>query len=338
MKRFTHPTVVVALPDDTRNRLFSDQSWERLNQCGDIRVSPGGGALADPRATRMIADADILVTGWGTTRQGRSLHELAPRLGALVHTAGSVRSLVDESVFARSVAVSSQAENNARPVAEYTLAMILLSGKAVFAVQHDYRTHRAVQDESELLGGRGLYGLRVGIIGASRIGRRVIELLRPFDVDVLLHDPYTSPAEAARLGARYASLDDLMASCQVVSLHAPLLDATRGMITARQLGLLPDGATFINTARGALVDGEALVEELATGRIHAVLDVTDPETPERSSLLWTLPNVVLTPHTAGSAGNEVRRLGDGAVHEVERLTHGQPLAHSISREQFSRSA
>ncbi|MFF4083808.1 hydroxyacid dehydrogenase [Streptomyces sp. NPDC001777] len=338
MNRFTSRGIVVALPDETRNRLFSKESWHRLEQCGDVRVSPAGGALADPRAARVLAAADILVTGWGTTTQGHGLRELAPRLGALVHTAGSVRTLVDEADLARGVAVSSQADHNARPVAEYTLAMILLGGKAVFAAQHDYRTHRAVREGSEPPGGRGLYGLRVGIVGASRVGRRVLDLLGPFDVEVLLHDPYTTPAEAARLGARSASLEELMTRCQIVSLHAPLLDATRGMITAGHLRLLPDGATFINTARGALVDQDALVAELATGRIHAVLDVTEPEVPEPASPLWTLPNVVLTPHVAGSAGNEVRRLGDGAVREVERLAHGRPLAHSIGREEFSRTA
>ncbi|MEV7111538.1 hydroxyacid dehydrogenase [Streptomyces anulatus] len=338
MNRFTRRNIVVALPDDTRNHLFSEQSWKRLEQCGHVLVSPAGGALAHPAATRTLADADILVTGWGTTAHGRRLRELAPRLGTLVHTAGSVRTLVDDTDFARGLTVSSQAENNARPVAEYTLAMILLSGKSVFAAQHAYRTHRGVPTGPELPAGRGLYGMRVGVVGASRIGRRVLELLRPFDVEVLLHDPYTSTEEAARLGARSTSLDDLLTHCQVVSLHAPLLDATRGMITARHLRLLPDGATFINTARGALVDQDALITELATGRIHAVLDVTEPELPEHASSLWTLPNVVLTPHTAGSAGNEVRRLGDGAVREVERLAQGRPLAHSISREQFSRTA
>ncbi|GAA2067029.1 hydroxyacid dehydrogenase [Streptomyces albiaxialis] len=292
----------------------------------------------------MLREADVLVSGWGTSTRGRGLRALAPRLGALVHTAGSVRTLVDDAVLASGVAVSSQADNNALPVAEYALAMILLSGKAVFAAQHAYRTARtasaasAAPEASGLPAARGTYGLRVGIIGASRTGRRVCELLRPFDVEVLLHDPYTSAPEAARLGARPVALDELMASCRVVSLHAPLLDATRGMITAALLRLLPDGATFVNTARGALVDQDALVAELATGRIHAVLDVTDPEVPEPGSPLWTLPNLVLTPHTAGSAGNEVRRLGDSAVREIERLAHGEPLAHPVTREYLARTA
>ncbi|MFG3257293.1 hydroxyacid dehydrogenase [Streptomyces sp. NPDC048172] len=338
MNRFTRWTAVVALRDDLRNRLFGHRSWERLERCADVRISPAGGDLTDPGAARMLREADVLVSGWGTTTGGRALRELAPRLGALVHTAGSVRTLVDDADLAAGVAVSSQADNNARPVAEYALAMILLGGKAHFAAQHTYRRRRAAPDESELPAGRGTYGLRVGIVGASRTGRRVCELLRPFDMEVLLHDPYADEAEAARLGARSASLDELMASCSVVSLHAPLLDTTRGMITADRLRLLPDGATFVNTARGALVDQDALVAELASGRIHAVLDVTEPEVPEPSSPLWTLPNAVLTPHTAGSAGNELRRLGDGAVREVERLTRGEPLAHPVGQEQFSRTA
>ena len=164
--------------------------------------------------------------------------------------------------------------------------------------------------------GFGTYGTQVGIIGASAIGRRVIELLAPFDLTVALSDPTVGVDEAASLGVTLMSLDDLMRTSRVVSLHAPLLDSTVGMIGAAELAALPDGATFINTARGALVDESALVRELRSGRIDAVLDVTWPEPPVADSPLWTLPNVVLTPHVAGSAGSELVRMASSAVREV----------------------
>jgi len=178
----------------------------------------------------------------------------------------------------------------------------------------------------------------VGIVGASRIGRRVIELLRPFDLDVLLHDPWVDDDDARRLGARALPLDELLAGCDVVSLHAPAVPETRHMLDARRLALLRDGATLVNTARGALVDGKALELELVSGRIAAVLDTTDPEILPSDSPLYELPNVFLTPHIAGSLGDETSRMTELALDEIERFTQGRPLQHAVRREDWDRIA
>ncbi len=178
----------------------------------------------------------------------------------------------------------------------------------------------------------------MGIIGASRIGRRVIELLRPFDLDVLLYDPYAAPQEAAALGVEPVSLDDLCARSSVVSVHAPQLPATHHMISTRQLAAMPAGATLINTARGSLVDENALLPELASGRLNAVLDVTDPELPPPDSPLYDLPNVLLTPHIAGSLGGELHRMADQALDELERYAQGLPFADPVRPESLRHSA
>src|SRR6185436_9888054 len=125
------------------------------------------------------------------------------------------------------------------------------------------------------------------------------ELLRPFDVEVLLYDPYVAPAEAAGLGVALTGLDELCSRSHILTVHAPQLATTRHMIDARRLALMPDGGTLINTSRGSLIDEEALLPELISGRLYAVLDVTDPEVPPADSPLYTLPNVLLTPHIAG---------------------------------------
>ena len=110
------------------------------------------------------------------------------------------------------------------------------------------------------------------------------------------------------------------------------------MLDARRLALLRDGATLINTARGALIDQDALVAELRTGRIDAVLDVTEPEVLPAGSPLYDLPNVVLTPHIAGALGVEVRRLGESALAELERYARGEPFAHPVTRADLDRIA
>jgi len=150
-----------------------------------------------------------------------------------------------------------------------------------------------------------------------------------FDFTVLVSDPFVQNGDPVLAGAELVDLDTLMARSDVVSIHAPSLPTTRAMIGARQLGLMKDGAGFINTARGALVDEAALIAELQTGRIHAVIDVTDPEIPGRGSPLYDLPNVFLTPHVAGAVGTERLRLGQMVIEEVERFVAGVKMEFEI---------
>ncbi|CAM5446760.1 hydroxyacid dehydrogenase [Streptomyces tanashiensis] len=110
------------------------------------------------------------------------------------------------------------------------------------------------------------------------------------------------------------------------------------MIGPAQLAAMPDGTTLINTARGSLVDEAALLPHLVTGRLHAILDVTDPELPPADSPLYTLPNVLLTPHVAGSLGNELHRMADQALEEVARYGRGEPFAEEVRASDLQRSA
>ncbi|HEY3003157.1 MAG TPA: NAD(P)-dependent oxidoreductase, partial [Kribbellaceae bacterium] len=178
-----------------------------------------------------------------------------------------------------------------------------------------------------------------GIVGASRIGRRVLELLRPFDLELVVADPYIDAAEAASLGAGLVALDELVATSDVVSLHAPDLPETRHLIDARRLAMMREGATLINTtARGALVDTAALTAAVLAGRVYAVLDVTSPEVLPADTPLYDHDNVLLTPHIAGSLGTELARMGALAVDEITRLAHGEPLRHPVLQEHLTRTA
>ncbi|MEU1167450.1 hydroxyacid dehydrogenase, partial [Streptomyces sp. NPDC005921] len=264
-------------------------------------------------------------------------HSAARTVRTVLHAAGSVRHMVGEPFWERDIALSSAVRANALPVAEYTLAAILLSGKDAFGLRERFRTERVYPAPTDFAA-VGNVGRRVGLIGASRVGRRVLELLRPFDLSVSLYDPYVDPAEAARLGAVPLPLDELLRTSDIVSVHAPDIPQTQGMLGRERLALIPDGGVLINTSRGALIDHTALTEELVSGRISAVLDVTDPEPLPAGSPLYSLPNVFLTPHIAGSLGNELARLGDTVVQELERIASGLPLAHPVHRAQLAISA
>jgi phosphoglycerate dehydrogenase-like enzyme len=184
----------------------------------------------------------------------------------------------------------------------------------------------------------GNYRKVVGIVGASRIGRLVLQHLRAFDFSVLVSDPYLSAEEAAHFGAEKVEVDELLRRSDVVSLHAPALPETHHLLDARRLALLRDGAVLVNTARGALVDGDALRAELVAGRIDAVVDTTDPEILLADSPLYDLPNVFLTPHIAGAMCAETQRMATLALDEIERFAKGEPLAHEIRLEDLARIA
>ncbi|HEY4017672.1 MAG TPA: hydroxyacid dehydrogenase [Pseudonocardiaceae bacterium] len=302
--------------------LFGPAERDALNVDFDAVLTEFGSA----RAKAALAEAEVLITGWECPPI--SVADV-PKLRAIVHAAGSVKAHIGPEVFERGILVSSAAWANALPVAEYTVAMILLAGKDTFAIARRYRETRARIDLVTDYPNIGNYGRTVGVIGASLVGRAVLRLLAPFDLELLVYDPYLSTADAEELGAELVGLDELCRRSHVLSIHAPALPETHGMVDSGRLALLPDGATLINTARGTLVDQDALENELRTGRISAVLDVTEPEVLPSGSALWDLPNLVITPHLAGSVGTELRRMGGSAVAEVLRIAAGQPLRHQV---------
>lgn len=340
------PTVMLAMNPPSRSRVLVPHVRARLEEVASVlRVgptNPGDTFLDDPEIRAALGEVEVLLTGWGCPPITPEVLDAAPKLTAILHAAGSVKSFVDPAAFDRGIQVSSAVTANAQPVAEFTVATIVLSGKRAFRLNAEYRNERRRPNPKKELGSAavvpGNYGNTVGLLGASRIGRMVAERLRVFDLEVLISDPYLSEAEAAELGAELVDLDALFSRSDILSVHAPLLPETVGLVDARLLGLLRDGSVLINTARGRIIDAAALEAECLSGRIDAVLDVTDPEPLPADSPLLDLPNVFLTPHLAGAVGNEIARLGELAVGELERLAAGQPLEHAISATDLGRIA
>jgi phosphoglycerate dehydrogenase-like enzyme len=331
------PLALFAMTAENVPRVFPPEVLSRLRETVEIDPALVAEDFADPRVREVLAETEVLVTGWGCPRIDRAVLDAAPKLRAVLHSAGSVRGFVTPAVWERGITVSTAAAANAVPVAEYTLAMILLAGKDILGRRERLRTERDSPGWG-FVPGIGNHGRRVGVIGASRIGRRVIELLRPFDLRVSLTDPYVDEAGAAALGVPLLPLDDLLRTCDIVTVHAPDTPETHRLLDRRALALLPDGAVLVNTARGALVDHDALIDELRAGRLSAILDVTDPEPLPADSPLLDLPNAFVTPHLAGSQGNEVARLGLAVTEEAERLTTGGQLAHALDRSTLERMA
>ncbi|GHG00291.1 hydroxyacid dehydrogenase [Streptomyces zaomyceticus] len=331
----TRPRALFAMGRRHRDALFAPAEIQRLTAYVDIDPDHVAEDLTEEPA---LEDVEILITSWGCPVLDEEILARAPALKAIVHAAGSVKHHVTQACWDRGLVVSSAAAANAVPVAEYTVAAILFANKRVLEIGGLYRDHRSPLDWSRQFPGFGNYRRTVGVVGASLVGRKVIELLRPYDLDILLADPYISTLRAAAMGVRPVDLDELVRASDVVSLHAPELPETHHLMDARRLSLMRDGATLVNTARGSLVDTEALTAEAVSGRIHAVIDVTEPEVLPVGSPLYSLPNVLLTPHIAGSLGGELHRITASALDEIERYRAGEPFAHAVHHAALATSA
>lgn len=243
------PRAVFAMDPVHLPLLFPPPLMHRLHRAADLDPALVVQDFTDPVAVDALARAEVLITGWGCPPLDADVLAAAPRLRTVLHAAGSVRSLVGDAVWERGITVSSAVTGNALPVAEYTLAMILLAGKDTFTHRERFRTTHAYPTPTETAH-TGNVGRRIGVIGASRVGRRLLELLRPFDFTVLLHDPYVSAGDAAALGAQLVSLEDLLRHSDIVSLHAPDIPETYRMLDGERLALIRDGGVLINTSRG----------------------------------------------------------------------------------------
>lgn len=285
-----------------------------------------------------LREVEVLFTGWGAPALDAGLLSRLPRLRAVFHGAGSLRSLVTDACWERGLVFVSAAAFNAVPVVEFTLGAILLSFKRVWHHSRYVRERRSYEPLRALPISTG-FGATVGLLSLGLIGRGVAERLRSHDVRVLAHDPMLSSPIFAESGAESVSLEELFARSDVLSVHAPLLPETAGLITRRLLDLLPPQATFINTARGGLVRTADLTAFLRDRPdVQAILDVTEPEPPAADSPLYDLPNAFLTPHIAGSLGPECRRMGRAMFEEFRRYARGETLRHAVTREQFAHLA
>lgn len=306
---------------------YDETTLARLRALVEVEDRTGA-----PATEAAPSEAELLLTGWGVPRLDDAFFRRHPRVRAVFHAAGSVRSLMTDEAWDRGVRITTAAQVNARPVAEFTLAQIILSLKSAFAQSRTCHAQRRFARQVAPI--PGAYGTTVGLISLGEIARQVAQRLTALDVKVIAYDPYVSAERAAALGVQIVSLDEIFARADVVSCHAPLLPATRGLIRRRHFELLKDGATFINTSRGPIVAESEMVDVLQRRpSLTALLDVTDPEPPPPDSPLFTLPNVFLTPHISGSVDGECVRMGHFIAEEVRRYLAGEPLLGEVTRAQ-----
>lgn len=326
-------TVAFLLPSDMFELVYGDECLAAVRALAALSSYPSSDpARSSESWTGDLSSVDAVFTGWNTPLLDEALLQRLPRLRAVFHAAGSVRPYVTDAFWTRGISISTAAAANAIPVAEYTLGAILLSLKQAWRLNRQARNERAFPQEFPSV--QGVRGATIGLVSLGLIGREVLKRLRSFEVQVIAHDPHLPSTRFRELGVESVSLPELMARSDIVSLHTPLNPKTRGFITGALLSRLKPGATFINTARGGLIQEPELIAFLR-GRpdVQAILDVSSPEPPTPESPLYDLPNVFLTPHISGSLGPECRRLGLAMVEEFRRYVRGEQLLSTVSQQQ-----
>ena len=312
--------------------IYSSDILERLRQVTDIEpvIYTHNDVISSPES---FIDTEYIFSTWGMpVFTAEEIKERFPSLKCVFYAAGSVQD------FARpflecGVRVFSAWMANAVPVAEYTVAQIILANKGFFQVSRLYNKGDYAKAREFFAGYTGNYGAKVGIIGAGMIGSLVIHMLKEYHLDVLVFDPFLPDSKAIEFGVEKVSLERLFAECNVVSNHLANNKETVGMLNGKLFDKMLPYSTFLNTGRGAQVVEDELANTLKKRTdITAVLDVTFPEPIATDSELCRLENCILTPHIAGSAGNEVHRMAEFITDEFYRYINGEPCKYEVKIE------
>lgn len=325
------PRALYVMPRRSFDLVFAGTPHDEISRWVDLQEEPlSPDELAGP--TR-LEDVELLFTSWGSPPLDAALLDRMPALRAVFYGGGSIRHLVTEEFWARGILITSAYMANAVPVAEYAQAAIFMSLKKVW---HYARTIGRWPDQIPMSGG---YQSTVGLVSLGAIGGMVADRLRNSDLKLVAYDPFADHAHWRARNVRLVSLEELFAISDVVSLHCPWLKETEGLVTGSLVASMKAGATLINTARGAIIRESELAAVLRQrDDLTALLDVTLPEPPRPGSPLYELPNIVFTPHVAGSRGSECKRVGAYMAEELIRFIEGRPLHWSLTREDALRMA
>lgn len=330
----TRPKAIYIVRPGAFEVVFGPEQKAKIREYVDIedRAYTGDEILAKPS---LLGDVDFIFGSWGVPPLDEALLAHAPKLKAVFYAAGSVRSFVTDAVWERGILVTSAAKVNALPVAEFCVAAILFSLKCALPNIFNIRKNRAWPEPEARPRCAGGFRSKVGLVSLGAIGMRTLELLKPFDLRLYVYSRSMSEARAKELGVETVSLETIFSECDVVSLHTPLLPETRNMIGQSLLESMKPHATLLNTARGGIIDEQALVQVMKKRPdLTALLDVTEPEPPVPDSPITQTENIYMCPHISGSMHEECYRMSEHALSECMRYLAGEPLLDVVDKEKF----
>ena len=328
--------IKILVNGDSRERVFSQKYYDKMAKFGEVSVYDKEDFSDREDYLRFVKGATIIVTSWGSPEIDKDVLESCPDLKGVIHGAGSVKPILSDAFIEKKIRVTNSAVAIGEGVAESALGFAISACKGFYQLNQD--TEKGLWGENVKNTVKDFYDLTVGVISGGYVGRHMVKLLHNFHVDVLLYDPILTKEQIEQIGATKVTLEELLSKSDVISIHAPALPQTENMLDAQKLSLIRDGSILINTARGTIIDEQALIEELKTGRFFACLDVTNPEPPVEDNPLRSMKNVVLTPHIAGTATNGLRRVALHVCEEIERLVNGEQMRTEIKLEDLNKLA
>jgi len=287
---------------------------------------------------KKLVEADALITTWDSPCFGDELLRIAPRLRVIAHCGGEVKKRFAGSLLEQ-LTITTAPEPMARATAELAAALVLYCGRGIDGYREALRkrNNRIYEDAHSRGTPEFLIGREVGMIGFGRIGRKIVDLLRGFELRWRVFDPYVSENTNGDQPVKFVNLKPLLKASDLLVLAAALTDETRGLLDRRNLALLPNGATVINVARGGLVDLEALTNEVRKGRLRCAIDVSDPNEPlPAAHPLRSLPGAIVTPHIGGGTHKARHQMADDLTDDLERFFRGEVVKNRVTTAMLSR--
>ena len=314
---------------------------ERVNKIREmtdfhpVRINSGNLEAELPK----LSETEVIFSCWGMPKLTTAQIGLMPKLKTLFYAGGSVNGFAG-NYLERGITVCTAVEANAIPVAEFCLAQILLACKGTY--HNSQLCKKGPWKQGEMQVGRGVYGETVALVGIGAVSRHLLKLLKPFNLRIIavepndyLEKPPFNGHEAIGI-SKLVSIEEAFQQAYVVSNHLPDKAETKKVITGKHFSSLRQGATFINTGRGAQVDEAGMIEVLKSRPdLTALLDVQHPEPPEAVSELFRLPNIHMTSHIAGSTNDEVRRMADFMLEDFQRYVKNKPLRYAVQAEELN---
>ena len=325
--------IYCSIPENATGRTFiTDKALAELEKVGELKRNMRDRHVTADELVEEAFDADVILCGWGSLKFTKEVTDRLPNLKMIAYSGGSMSGTVDESVYEKGIVTLTGNYIFAMSVAEGCLAYTLC------ALRELERYMRQVREGgwNEHWTNRGLFGKKIGLVGFGQIAKNYVEMLKPFDVEILISSGHLSDEEATKYGARKASREEIFETCDIVSLHMGLSEKTKKSINRELMEKLQPHALFVNTARGEVVDEEAMEELLAEGRFFGVLDVFSQEPLPVDSRLRKLPNVMLIPHQGGPTIDMREYIVCSFAKDIKAFAEGKPLKNEIGSETVGR--
>lgn len=322
--------ILVAMPKGViRDSFIPPAVAAELETLGEVVWNEGTNHWTEEELADRIPGFDVCVTGWSEPLLDKKVVAKADKLKLIAHTGGSTANYAGEALYDAGIGVISGNELYARSVAECVVAY------ALYMLRDIGNFNRELMEKGWSQPGHtnaGLLDRKVGLIGFGAIARYAAEMLRAFDVELLISSNHLSEEDARKAGGRKASMEEVLSTCDVISVHLAKTPATYHVIDREKLALIREGAILINTARGNVIDEAALADELATGRFRAALDVYEVEPLPMFSPLRKLDNVLLMPHNGGPTIDRRPFVTKALIREIPRKLAGESSWLDITRE------